>query len=730
MRAEPLLELAHFPSGASNPCAAAMADEGRLFLVGHEDGQLVMWSNEMDKGRLIGKFGSEIMSIAVSPYREIAVGCRSGLLVVIKLQNLKDQRVLQEATSSVLSRVWRVAWLNESSLISTSTYGSMTLWKKARGRWISSKIEGHSHSIFGLSVSRNMFASGDYSGSVQVFRFEAGTTDLIDQIASNRVQNLALGEDGSFATISRYGSLRFFEFDTSKKTWNPPIAISTATSRGNCLHITRDGESVFAGTDSELIQFDVQSQLVQHIRMKSVIAVFSTVDSVFVVNATGIGKFERTPAEVPLPLVRYKYVKVSLVGHTNVGKTSFARYLLGDEVQGIKSTIGREVKFWVPDPSIVPHQKIALYDHGGQETVLGTFLPLLTDSDVILVFFSQRDVHSWERAEQIIAELEETVPKDCKILLVRTHIDEADEVRDVKVNRLLEHIADIQGPYRVNNISGEGIDELKSALFQAISWDNARTVVESETNVIVESVIEEYRKAGANLVSFNKIREQVEQRLGNRISFGHLRYLLTNLTIEGIIEFYPQVLESVIFNDKKYNDLKSLIPFFVAERDGIVRFEELLDKFSPKDYVEVLDRVYVQYGVSIRNDGTRIFPGVLSDNGLDLPQDYLSLLKTPQKKGILKTPLKRIETGPIIEILSSLRLQCIGATLKTGLFAWEKNAFIYYSIQGTDDPLKGKYLIFEYVIGGIREEFCARLEREFSAIINQLYGEYNPDEPD
>lgn len=176
MRAEPLLELALFPSGASNPCAAAIADDGRLFLVGHNDGQLVMWTSDVDKGRLIGKFGSEIMSIAISPTREVAVGCRSGLLVVFKLQNPKDQKVLQEATSSVFSRVWRVAWLNDSSLISTSTYGSMILWTRDYlNRWISSNIEGHNHSIFGLSVSGNLFASGDYRGIVQIFSFEKGT---------------------------------------------------------------------------------------------------------------------------------------------------------------------------------------------------------------------------------------------------------------------------------------------------------------------------------------------------------------------------------------------------------------------------------------------------------------------------------------------------------------------------------------------------------------------------
>ena len=728
MRPETSIELVHFPEGVSDPCAAAMVDDGRIFIVGFKDGQLVVWSGDMGNGRLIGKFGSEIMSIAVSQDREIAIGCRSGLLVLINLEDPTHQRVLQEATSSVFSRVWRVAWLTESSLITTSTYGSMTHWRRVHGIWTSSKIGGHNNSIFGLSVSRNVFASGDYRGNVQVFRYDAGSTALIEHITSNRVQNLAIGEDTSFVTISRFGRLQFFEFDSSKNTWNPPIAISTATSRGNCVQITQDGESVFAGTDSELIQFDVQSQLVQQIPMRSVIAVFSTLDSVIIVNSTGIYKYERTPAEAPLTLVRHKYVKVSLVGHTNAGKTSFFRYLLGEELQDIPSTIGRDVKFWVPDPSIQPQQKIALYDHGGQETVLGTFLPLLTDSDVILVFFSQRDVHSWDRAELIIDELKETVPKDCRILLVRTHIDLVDEVRDAKVNRLLEDVVGIEGQYRVNNLSGEGIPELKNALFQLISWENARTVVESETNLIVESVIEEYRQDGASLISFDDIRSNVEQRLGEPISRGHLRYLLTNLTIEGRIEFYPNVLNSVIFNDDDYNSLKSLIPFFVAEKDGIVRIEELLNTFSPDDYVEVLDRVYLQFGVSIRNDGLRIFPGVLSEKGLVSPPEYLSLLQNPKNSGELTTPLKRIDTGPIIEALSSLRLQCISATSKAGLFAWERNACIYYSIQRIDDPLKGKYLTFEYVTGGLREEFCARLEREFTSIINQLYGEYIPDE--
>jgi GTPase SAR1 family protein len=723
-------KIASFPEGGSPACSGAIIDEGRSFLVGHTDGQLVLWNAETGEGKLIGKLNSEIGSIAVSSSRDIAVGCHSGLLVVFNLQAPLNQRVLQEATSSVFSRVWRVAWLNAFSLISTSTYGSMTLWSRDNsGEWNSAKLEGHSHSVFGLDVSEARVATGDYGGNVLVFKVEAGAAVPIASISSTRVQNLSMGRDGSFATIPRYGSLKFFEFDSGKNNWNPPIDIATATSEGNCVHITADGESVLAGTGAELIQFDVKSQLVQYIPIQAVVGIFSTAESVYALTTNGITKFDRSPAEAPLPLIRYNYAKVSLVGHTEVGKTTFFRRLLGGEAGGAKSTIGREVKFWVPDPAPVPQRRIAVYDHGGQETVLGTFIPLLSDSDVVLVFFSQRDVHSWERAEQIIEELRDVVQKDCKILLVRTHIDEADEVREIRVKRLMERVPNLEGPYRVDSTSGEGVEGLKRALLGSISWERARTVFESKTKSAVDSAVEEFRKAGASVVSLSQIREKVEQVMGSYVSPGHLRYLLQNLTVEGIIEFYPQVIESVIFNDDNYNKLKSEIPFFVAEQDGIVKLEQLMTRFSPKDYVEILDQVYTQYGVSVRNDGLRIFPGVLPDGAFVPPKDYLELLKTPVKKGSLKAPLRRIAMGPVFAAMSTLRLQCVGATLVSGLFAWERNACIYYSISRTDDPLKGKYLAFEYVIAGSKEEFCERLEREFSAIVRQLYGEFRENEP-
>jgi WD40 repeat protein len=153
-----------------------MLDEGRIFLVGHEDGQLVMWSSETGRSILIGKFDGAIRSIAVSPAREIAVGCESGFLAVFNLQDPKVKKVLQESTSSVFSRVWRVTWLNKSSLIATSTYGSMKLWTRDKfERWASSRIEGHSNSIFGLSMSNDLVASGDYIGVVQIFRYGNNT---------------------------------------------------------------------------------------------------------------------------------------------------------------------------------------------------------------------------------------------------------------------------------------------------------------------------------------------------------------------------------------------------------------------------------------------------------------------------------------------------------------------------------------------------------------------------
>jgi len=610
------------------------------------------------------------------------------------------------------------------SLLATSTYGSLTFWKRdASGTWGSEKIEGHKHSVFGLAVAGNLILSGDYGGDIMISTVQGESLVPSTSLSTSRVQNIALGENGSFATISKIGSLRFFEYDTLRSNWSSPIDVATATSEGKCVHLTGDGQSVLAGTETELIQFDVQSQLIQRIPTQPIVEIFSTPESVFVLTNREVARYSRSPAQVPLSLVKYKFAKISLVGHTEVGKTSFCKNIFGEDIHKTKSTIGRNVRTWIPDPTPVPERRIALYDHGGQETVLGTFIPFVVDSDVILVFFSQRELYSWTKAAAIIENLTQAMDKGAKIILVRTHIDEFDEVRDLPVERLKARFPRVLGPYRVDNIGSEGIDELKAASLAAIDWDRVRTVFQSETNQAVESVIQDLRRENADIVSLNEIRKRVEKKTLAEVTLGHLTYLLQNLAVDGSIEFYPKIIESVIFNDKDYNRLKSEIPSYVAEHDGIVNIDEILARFTPDIFVKMLDKIHTEYDLSVKNNGVRLYPGVLSNRRLEPPLAYGELLKKPSRKGVLVAPMQRIEFRLLFRALSELKLQCVGVTAFSGLFAWERNACLYYTARTVDDPLNREHLAFEYLIGGTKELMCDRLDREFNAIVRQLYGE-------
>lgn len=699
------------------------------FLVGHRNGQLVEWDLGTKKRRFIADLGSEIESISVSVKEEIAVGCHSGLLVILDPRNPEVQEIIQEATSSVFSRVWRVAWVDDRSLISTSTYGSITFWiRNAPKSWSQTKIEGHRHSVFGLGVSNNLCVSGDYNGDIMVSTIDGQTISPRTNLSTSRVQNLALGRDGSFASISRIGSLRFFEYDLLNKDWDSPIDVATTTSEGNCVHITDDGKSVFAGTETELIQFDVQSQLIQRASTIPIVGIFSTQKSVFALTVNGIIQYERSDAEVPLALVKYKYAKISLVGHTEAGKTSFCKNLLGEDIQGTKSTEGRIIQTWVPNTDSSSERRIALYDHGGQRTVLGTFIPFVMDSDVILVFFSQRDLNSWERVEDIVRELKEAVARGSKVLLVRTHIDEANEVRELPVKRLLEAYPNIQGPYLVNNMNRQGIEELKQALLAAIDWDRVRTVIQSKTNQAVESVVEDLKRERADVVGLAQIRKKVEQRTNSEVPLGHLMYLLQTLTLEGSIEFYPKISDSVIFNDDSYNKLKSDIPFYVAEHGGVVTIDELLENHSPPIYVKMLDAIHTQYGLSVKDNGVRLYPTVFPNRTLVPPPTYQDLLKNPFSKRELRTPPQTVGIVPFLAALFDMKLQCIMATRESGLFAWEKNACVLFTARVAYDPQKGEYGTFDFAVAGTKTHMCDRLDRELTALVRQLYGELPPDE--
>ena len=372
------------------------------------------------------------------------------------------------------------------------------------------------------------------------------------------------------------------------------------------------------------------------------------------------------------------------------------------------------------------------YDYGGQETALSTFLPFLVDSDIVLILYRQIDKHSLDQALKILDALTDKVSKRTKFFLVQTHIDEPvePEIDFRKVNRLKQE-GKIIDNLKVSTTKGDGIQELKNVILSNVSWKDARLMIQSVYSDEVLKTILDLQARKATALKLDEFIVEYQKRKSDdvwgwlsarTISKSHARFLLESYSHQGIID-YDQILDLLVIDDPEYNNLKSQVPISIMRHDGIASSESLKQEFQKNKYFDALDALYLKYGIAIENYGQRIFPELLKEDAIAIPENLAMYFK-----GIIaETKVmqnQKIATDGLIDALSQLKLRCITASLNDGLFAWEENAILYYRFDITGDAFEGYFLKVTYRIGGKNPKVRERLLKEFLKIIEQLYGSF------
>lgn len=715
----------NFPKGFPRAITGTLLPEGNVLITGHEDGLVVQWNMETGNYEILHECHSSVMTMSISPRNDVLVGCHSGLLFVFSLREPSRKYTIQEATFSKYSRVWRATWLNENDFIMTSTFGVINLFHRTEPNgWEKRPFEGHSHSIFGLGSSNSRFvASGDYQGNILVWRLKEGGYERVDRLKiQTGVQGISWHKDRTFAAIDRIGNIHVFEFEPDKEQWRSVFETATATSSGSVIAITRDRKTILAGTDTEVIQFDLDSQQMLQIKQSGIKALFPVDDIIFVLTDHGLFTFTREKIKVPAKFVKYRYAKVSLVGHTGTGKTTLCSMIVNKSAEGIESTFGKKVWIleFVPETASSKN-RIIFHDHGGQDTVLGTFLPFLTDSDIILIFFKQTDNSTFEKAIEILHELDSIVSKRTKTFFVRTYIDHRMNVIDEdKIQEFIDS-GRIIACLKTSPKEGRGIKELTTQVMQEVSWETAKIMIESPYVEGITKAVSELQESNAKVVPLDEVRNRFEKITNFPISKGHAKFLLRNLSTQGVVEYYPEIFDSIIINDEQYNELKTRIPTLVKRKNGIISIKEIIAEFGDQPYVHIIDKIYSTYGISVENRDLRIFPEKLRSGSIPIPKPYRALLVSSSREEHTFAD-QDVKISRLIEALSEQNLGCIDASQTEGLFSWERNACVYYSFQKTGDGMRGFFVKFTYYIGGQNETIRERLANEFSTIIDRLYG--------
>ncbi len=716
--------LFRFPKEVPEITAAVILDESSCVITGHENGLLALWDM---KGQLVFRedCGSKVTSISVSSNRtSVLVGCHSGRIVLFDISMRRIVEEIQPATFSKHSRVWRVSWIDGSSFVQTSTYGTVYVTtRKSTGIWESTLLQGHYNSVFGLSAYGNTLATGDYQGHINIWTRESPSYQLKDSLkVIGSIEAIDWLSETLLAVITIRGHVYLIEADSHTSKWHIVFDVFVASTGGKSLKFSGTEDYLFAATNTEIIQIDIRTQqIVTHKLPKSVV-MQNKEGKVVVLTGNGVFEFDLLPIETPLSLIKYKFAKISLIGHTGVGKSTLCNAIVKDDRFDSQSTYGKEVWEWnLGKDTDGIDRRVVFHDHGGQESVLYTFFPFLSDSDVILLLFKKTDISTLDKVISALPEIREYLTTKTKMFLVETFIDES--VEEVTPGRIRSVIAaeKIATCFEVSGTSEAGMDSFKSSIISEIDWGKARTVIETQYADKVLNVIYDIKKLKIPSLDVKGIQEKYKEKFSSSISKIHLKFLLDNFSSQGLIEYYPAASDLVIFGDRKYLEMRSNIPFLARGKNGIISIKEIEAAFpKSKGYVRIIDALFDEYSICIKDGDIRVFPKELRSGGVDLKLSPWQF--TQSQKHELRVSTSKISHALLIQALSDMQLSCIDLTQNAGIFQWEKGAYIYYTFQLSGDSVEGFNTQFTFYVGGPRSQLTERLYEDFTSVIDRLYG--------
>jgi hypothetical protein len=724
--AELIADLYHFPDGFPQVTTGILIDENTL-ISGHQNGFVVKWDIKSGNYAILFQGNSSVTTMSANENKnKIAVGYHSGGLYIVELSEKNHLiHTLRQSKFTINSRVWRVLWVDDKNILLTSTYGELTPFKEVNGNWNEEffQLKGHMHSIFGIAgINGRYIATGDYMGVILLWKFDGNRYNIIQKLGVlGTVQDIFWQDEQRFSVITKSGRMYVIEREARDvEKWQKVLEVNVAEDKGVSVEIDKEGKFVFAGTLSRLIKFDLDAYQSEIFMLNRVTNIFPDGNRTIVLDRDGLHVIQNTPVEIQTNVISYKFVKVSLLGYTGTGKTTFCSNLVNGSIDNIYSTFGKRIFTWKVGGTGID-EKIFFHDHGGQETQLDTFIPQVMDSDIILIFYKKTDNATFSKAVEILKQIRKKMGNNIPVYFMETFIDhELDDITAGSREELLDKNA-INGIVKLSPKANTGFNDFEKMVLNNINWTKARKMVQSPYIQGISIALTLLHNKKYDVVLFDIFKQiYQDQVIGGKISERHLKFLLEDYSNQGIIEYYPRISDLIILDDKQFNKMRTDIPKFAAEQGGAITTEQLLAAFKNEEYLHILDEMYSQSGVTIRNGNIRIFPRMLADT-ITIPKSFEEKFTDVEEKSIY-IDYQDIEISRLLEQFSELNLQCINIAKKEGLFAWEDNAFIYYFFQEDRKSVFKKYIKFSYCIGGSKDKFIERLRKEFLACVERAYG--------
>lgn len=315
-------------------------------------------------------------------------------------------------------------------------------------------------------------------------------------------------------------------------------------------------------------------------------------------------------SQVTEPSAHYVNAKVVLVGDTGVGKTALSLVLTDLSFEATDSTPGRHV--WMFDSLEVEKEsgfkqtrETLLWDLAGQPGYRIIHQLHLNEVAVALVVFDARSdidplagVRHWDRALRLAQQRQGSCCVPMKKFLVSARNDRGGvSISEERMQAILKEFS-FDGYFKTSAKEGWQIKELRTAIVQAISWEDLPEVTSSQLFADIKSFLLEVKEGGQLLAPADQLYGEFVRQHPETVSeavnlpdqfdtcIGRLenRDLIRRLTFGGYVLLQPELLDayaSAIVNTAK------------EEPDGLGSLAEeiaLAGKFFVPEEQKVKDR--------------------------------------------------------------------------------------------------------------------------------------------
>ena len=540
-------EYLHTLEGPKNNFVGVAFDRSGCTLAGGSfDNTVKLW--EAATGKLIRSLKGHmeaVNSVAFDPAgHTLASG---GFDNTVKLWEAATGKLLHSLIGHE-SEVYAVVFDPTGRTLASASRGTVKLWEAATGKLLRT-LEGHKDGVYAVAfdpAGRTLSSAG---GDSTVQLWEPASGRLLRTLEGHTSSVKGVGFSSTHRLLATKGG------DDTVRVWNPDTGACVASIAEPAFQAWPPGVAF-------------------HPRLPLLATVGSDPGTDTNERDSVIHIWELDPAvllgQEAEPSAHYVNAKVVLVGDTGVGKTGLSLVLNNQSFEATDSTPGRRV--WTFDSrelevasNVTQTRETLLWDLAGQPGYRVIHQLHLNEVAVALVVFDARSetdplagVRHWERALRLAQQRQGTAGVPMKKFLVSARNDRGGvSIGEERLQAILQEFG-FDGYLKTSAKEGWQIKELRTAIEQAIPWENLPEVSSSQLFADIKSFLLDVKKTGRLLAPASDLFDDFASRhpdtaarvanLRNQFDtcIGRLeiRDLIRRLSFGGYVLLQPELLDA------------------------------------------------------------------------------------------------------------------------------------------------------------------------------------------